>query len=415
MVAPRNWRPGSFTKNFSWGKAGAGLSHLHHAIDVAFSGNPEDVRRDHARAQLRTAGVNDLIPPNFFLANRSNGESYLVADELVAFALNNPPGRDFDLLAAFALNLSLAGKWMGARPEQSYPAEWAKHFVVSQVFDAGRWRPEHLSADEIEAFIRSNPSYSGVWARKAATNLNHIYDLAEVASLRSGLTERWWSSAVFLALDRITIDRGWTKPWPTEALAQQALIQEHVFELTAVPISEGSIAAREIAALYFELGGLARAKDDTRLTEEDKSKTTDETGLARDARPVERIYALTSRQVRDRRIVEKVRRIYEDKCCVCGLALPMGGDTTYSEIGHVKPIGLPIKGPDHISNTLPFCPNHHKQFDRGSIYFEVKGKLASVVDVNSPSTVHGRTFRPSPDHSFEMSNLRWHADFFLQR
>ncbi len=191
MASPRNWRPGSFTKNFSWGKPGAGLSHLHEAINVAFGGKALDVERNSARQRLRAAGMNDYIPANFFLLNRVNGASVVVADELVRTALSHSADTSFDRLAVFALHLSLAGTWQGARPEQRYPAEWAKHFIVSRVFASGQWNGSIMHATEIESFISSYPEYSGVWAKKASTNLSYIYELSNIKGLKSGLTERW--------------------------------------------------------------------------------------------------------------------------------------------------------------------------------------------------------------------------------
>jgi hypothetical protein len=418
MARPRNWRPGSFTKNFSWGKSGSGLSHLHHAIHVAFDGKLEDVKRDVARSRLKSAGINDFIPPNFFLMNIRNGESVIVADELVATTLSMSPGEYFDRLAVFALNLSMAGIWAGAQPEQRYPAEWAKYFIVSRVFRSDHWDSTQLNAKEIESFIASNPDYRGVWARKTATNLNYIYELAGMRGLRSGLAEPWWSSAIFLALDRISLDRNWAVSRIDTNTAIEALRDEHVFELTAVPLAEGLMAARELVEIYFGLGCLTRLRSISTAPSTLPTTTPSQPpvdGLEKEALPVERVYAMSSRQVRDRKIVAQARGLYQDKCCVCAQALPVGRDLTYSEIGHVKPVGLPFKGPDHLSNVLPFCPNHHRQFDRGSIYFEVDGRSATVVDRCHPSTVHGRTFTPVADHAFDMTNLKWHADFFLQR
>ena len=197
------------------------------------------------------AGMVDYIPANFFLLNRVNGKSVIVADELVRTALVRPADRSFDRLAVFALHLSLAGSWRGARPEQRYPAEWAKHFIVSRVFASGQWNGSTMNAPEIESFISSYPDYSGVWAKKASTNLHYIYELSNIRELKSGLTERWWGSAIFLALDRILVDRGWAKPWPTTDAVLEALSDEHVFELTAVPLDEGMIAARDLVELYL--------------------------------------------------------------------------------------------------------------------------------------------------------------------
>lgn len=414
MAAPRNWRPGSFTKNFSWGKTGSGLGHLHEAILVAFKNTPVPVERDVARRRLTSKGINDFIPANFFVLNKVSGRNFLVPDELVLTALAYPHDRDFDRLAAFALNLSMVGIWQGAQPYQRYPAEWAKHFIVSRVFENGLWRAERINANEIRDFLKTNADYNGVWAEKTATNLNYIYELAGLNSLRSGLAEKWWTSAIFLALDRISVDRSWSKPWPSIDIALRAHQEEHVFELTAVPSDTGLIAAREVTEIYFDLGGPERIVPGSTRTSLYTNTFLRPNFLEKAALPVQRIYALSARQVRDRVLVAEIRSLYDDCCCICGIALPVGNGLTYCEVGHVKPVGSPFSGADHASNVIPFCPNHHRQFDRGSIYFEVDGNTATIVDRCLPSSVHGRTFRPVHKHPLDMNNLKWHASFFKQ-
>lgn len=415
MALPRNWRPGSFTKNFSWGKPGSGLSHLHEAIEVAFDGKSIDVGREAARGRLRAAGMNDYIPANFFLLNQVNGGSVIVADELVREALAHPADESFDRLAVFALHLSLAGLWQGARPEQRYPAEWAKHFIVSRVFASGQWNGSLMTAGEIASFVSSHPDYSGVWAGKAATNLSYIYELSGVRKLRSGLAEKWWGSAIFLALDRILVDRRWSKPWPTTERVLEALAEEHVFELTAVPVDQGMIAARELIELYFDESKLGRPSAGT----EEAGRGPNSRAYLRaekEALPVQRVYVSASRQIRDQSLITRVRRLYGDRCSVCGEALPVTPEgNTFAEVGHVKPVGLPFRGPDHVSNVLPFCPNHHRQFDRGAIYFEVDGKSAKVVDRTSTLGTRDRMFMPMPEHPLDMSMLEWHASYFRNR
>lgn len=49
------WRPGSFTKNFSWGD-GAGLSELHAVIRAGFNDTMADVPRDEFRDRIRPSG-----------------------------------------------------------------------------------------------------------------------------------------------------------------------------------------------------------------------------------------------------------------------------------------------------------------------------------------------------------------------
>ena len=415
MVPPRNWRPGSFTKNFRWGEPGYGLSQLHDAIHVAFDGRAADVDRDVARRRMRAADFNDLIPVNFFLLNRTAGRNLIVVDELVRMALLRTADRSFDKLAAFALNLSLVGNWRGARREQRCPAEWAKHFIASKVFLSGRWNGTAINAEEIEAFVASHPRYRGVWARKVATNLSYIFELAGLKELRSGLAEEWWGSAIFLALDRISVDRGWLDPWPGTDHVLVALRDEHVFDLTAVSSVDGMIAARGVVELYLD-GGLPESTGGTAVAADLRSVPDMRLQAEKATLPVERIYLAASRQVRDRKLVASIRRLYRDKCAVCGDVLPLiGHGRTFAEVGHIKPVGKPFRGADHISNVLPFCPNHHRQFDRGAVYFEVDGGRARVVDRSGRRSHGGRVFVPAPGHPLDMANLRWHADYFLRR
>lgn len=211
------------------------------------------------------------------------------------------------------------------------------------------------------------------------------------------------------------VDRGWAKPWPTVETILEALTDEHVFELTAVPLDEGMIAARDLIELYFDEDEPERvnrtAEQPAREAPPDLYVQAEKAIL-----PVQRVYVSASRQVRDQKIIGLVRRLYKDKCAVCGRALPLARrGSTFAEVGHIKPVGLPFRGPDHVSNVLPFCPNHHRQFDRGAVCFEVHGAKAKVVDRSHNSSVQGRIFVPAAEHPLNMSMLEWHANYFRHR
>ena len=53
--APEDWKPGSFTKNFSWGPVVGGLVRLHECIRLGFNSQMVDVPRTDFRERL--AGV----------------------------------------------------------------------------------------------------------------------------------------------------------------------------------------------------------------------------------------------------------------------------------------------------------------------------------------------------------------------
>ena len=122
------WRPGSFTKNFSWGPPSGGLRQLHESIRVGFDGELKDVPRKIFRNRLTTSGRIDYIPANFFLYNKVvDGVDYIIVDELVFQALEVDHSRRFDRLALTAFNLSNVGRWQGAASYQKYPALWAHY------------------------------------------------------------------------------------------------------------------------------------------------------------------------------------------------------------------------------------------------------------------------------------------------
>jgi hypothetical protein len=107
---PDDWKPGSFTKNFSWGPLTDGLLRLHESIRLGFNGQMADVPREVFRERVKAYERPDFIPMNFFLFNRRvAGIDYIVADELVFQALNFPHSPRFDKLALFTFNFPMRG------------------------------------------------------------------------------------------------------------------------------------------------------------------------------------------------------------------------------------------------------------------------------------------------------------------
>ncbi|HEY6630104.1 MAG TPA: hypothetical protein VIZ90_01500, partial [Rhizobiaceae bacterium] len=134
------WRPGSFTKNFSWGERSLGLRHLHEAIRVGFANEIKDTSRNVFRQRLESLRRPDFIPINFFLFNKViQGLDTIVVDELVYQALTFPHSSRFDKLAIFAFNFSMAGSWKGSKPYQSRPALWAHHYISDRFGPVHRW------------------------------------------------------------------------------------------------------------------------------------------------------------------------------------------------------------------------------------------------------------------------------------
>lgn len=257
-----DWKPGSFTKNFSWGSE-AGLGELHGSIRIGFANELRDVPRETFRLRVSDQNRPDYIPINFFLFNRQpHGVDTLIVDELVFQALTGPPGDRFDKLALFAFNFSFAGKFKRASPEQRHPALWANHYVRDRVAAEFKWDVRRVNAKDIERFVETSPKYKAQSARKLSTNLNHLYRIGKLGSLATERVERWWVDALFLALDRLIEDRRLDGQQVPESSYAGLLEASGFRDLSGKRSLEKNLAAKHLIKLYVECGGRDRFSED---------------------------------------------------------------------------------------------------------------------------------------------------------
>lgn len=264
MVYPGGeWRPGSFTKNFSWGDKAEGLVRLHEIIRLGFDGKVEDVPRSEFRRRVKAANRPDYIPINFFLFNTNiSGVDHLIADELVFQAITADHGPRFDKLALFAFNFSYVGRWNGATPHQRRPALWAHYYVKQRVADDLKWDAKRINADDIEQFVLKSPNYVAKTARKLATNLNYLYAVGRLSEFASASVERWWVDSLFLALDRIIEDKKLDKEKLPESKYTEALLRAHFPSISGAWSIEKTLASQHLVNLYIACGDRQRFSED---------------------------------------------------------------------------------------------------------------------------------------------------------
>lgn len=77
-----------------------------------------------------------------------------------------------------------------------------------------------------------------------------------------------------------------------------------------------------------------------------------------------RVSLVVQRVIRDSKLGQKIKTIYNYRCQVCDLQITTEAGL-YAEAAHIKPVGAPHNGPDLIENLLCLCPNHHLMFDKG--------------------------------------------------
>lgn len=257
------WRPGSFTKNFSWGKSSAGLAELHQIIRLGFDGAMENVPREIFRERVRHIGRPDYIPINFFLFNKIiDGVNFIIADELVFQALNWEHSSSFDKLALFVFNLSIVGSWRGAGPGQDRPALWSNAYIRERIATQLNWDTSHVNADDIEKFISNNKRYAGRTTRKLSTNLNYMFKRGRLNEFSSSRIEDWWVACLFLALDRIIEFQEIINDEITSGSCVSLLKKYHFIELSGGVSLEKELAAKHLSALYTACGGPERFSDE---------------------------------------------------------------------------------------------------------------------------------------------------------
>nr|WP_231127411.1 HNH endonuclease [Motilibacter aurantiacus] len=81
----------------------------------------------------------------------------------------------------------------------------------------------------------------------------------------------------------------------------------------------------------------------------------------------ERAQQTTYRILRDTALARQIKLLHRDQCQICGLALRIAPDRTYSEAHHIIPLGREHAGPDIPSNIIVLCPNHHALCDMGAV------------------------------------------------
>ncbi|WP_433263372.1 HNH endonuclease [Actinosynnema sp. CS-041913] len=105
---------------------------------------------------------------------------------------------------------------------------------------------------------------------------------------------------------------------------------------------------------------------------------------------------------RRRSVAETVTSLHDDKCQFCDTRL-LTGVGFYSEAAHIRGLGAPHEGPDHVGNALCLCPNCHARFDRFGIYIDHE----DVVRQAHNSEEVGR-LRRHPEHAIDDEHIRYH-------
>lgn len=124
---------------------------------------------------------------------------------------------------------------------------------------------------------------------------------------------------------------------------------------------------------------------------------------ADDDGPPEKSAEMAARFVRNTEKTRRIRKMYRDKCQVCGIVIDVPGGGRYSEVHHLHP--LKEDGDDNYGNMIVLCPNHHVEFDYRAMGIFEDG--VTIVDrhgreVGKLATVSG--------HSIDAKNIKYHME-----
>ena len=123
------------------------------------------------------------------------------------------------------------------------------------------------------------------------------------------------------------------------------------------------------------------------------------------AEPPERIEVTISRVIRDTAKSRSLKALYQYRCQVCQLAIPISPGIFYIEAHHIRPLGTPHVGRDEHDNMIVLCPTHHAMFDLSIVRF------VSTSEVE----VYGSIHRLDVRHSFNPSSIAYHNELYEER
>ena len=126
-----------------------------------------------------------------------------------------------------------------------------------------------------------------------------------------------------------------------------------------------------------------------------------------DTEPPARTEYTATRTIRDTKLAEMAKELYDYRCQLCGDRRESRDGSAYAEAHHVKPLGEPHCGPDTAANLLVLCPNHHADFDYGRVRVDPE---SLVIEHAFDDAVNGTFLTVDADHELDSEYLAYHDE-----
>ncbi len=110
---------------------------------------------------------------------------------------------------------------------------------------------------------------------------------------------------------------------------------------------------------------------------------------------------VVTRFIRDTKKVKELKKLYNDKCQICGYTINPSKNTRYSEVHHLHP--LKDGGDDDFDNMMVLCPTHHVEFDYKIIGIHNDGKTIIDRIKNPIGCIHMKK-----GHILNAKNIQYH-------
>lgn len=134
--------------------------------------------------------------------------------------------------------------------------------------------------------------------------------------------------------------------------------------------------------------------------------------LQPDYYPPGRVPTTVSRIVRDTKLSRDVKEMCNWKCQICGDRVLLPNNNYYSEGHHLQPLGGQHEGLDIAANIIILCPNHHTEFDYGSI--AINPDTYHVEHIDPDNKFHGQNMDYRRD-DLSTNSIKYHYDKIFKK
>ncbi|MHA1863871.1 MAG: HNH endonuclease [Candidatus Thorarchaeota archaeon] len=113
------------------------------------------------------------------------------------------------------------------------------------------------------------------------------------------------------------------------------------------------------------------------------------------------------RIIRDTQASKDLKVFYDYTCQICETRLSNGRTKKpYSEVHHIRPLGVGPPMVDNWSNMICLCPNHHAEMDYRMMYIDPKSK--KIVHSNKNEPANGKKLKIQDGHEINTDFLEYH-------